>query len=169
MDRSNALDLSESEDEELEDLMEDFAIQTNMAEVRTLIRIMNAKTKDKKPYFQEGIRQERLYFFQFPEPFPTFVSTVVPTPELSGEMDVDTPDPGPSTLKRKVSFAADAKPPASASESTISATQVGSEVPKETPKVDGMIGHIEVYRSGTVKMRLGNGIVLNVWPLLPLF
>lgn len=165
MDRSNALDLSESEEEELEDLMDDFATQTNMAEVRTLIRIMNAK----KPCFQEGIRQERLYFFQFPEPFPTFVSTAVPTPERSREMDVDTSDPDPSTLKRKVSFAADAKPLAFALESTIPATQDRSEAPKETPKVDGVIGHIEVYRSGTVKMRLGNGIVLNVWPFLPLF
>lgn len=78
-------------------------------------------------------------------------------------MDVDTPDQGPSTLKRKVSFAADTKPPASASEPEISGTQVDPETPKEIPKVDGVIGHIEVHRSGMVKMRLGNGIVLNVW------
>ena len=77
-------------------------------------------------------------------------------------MDVDIPDQGPSILKRKVSFAADTKPPASASGSTIPGTQVGPEVPKEIPKVDGVIGHVEIYRSGTVKMRLGNGIVLNV-------
>ncbi|KAG8220923.1 RNA polymerase III RPC4-domain-containing protein [Butyriboletus roseoflavus] len=142
VDRSNALNLSESEEEEaLEDLMEDFAIQANMA---------------------EGVRQERLYFFQFPEPFPTFVSTSVPTTESSKEMDIDSPDQGPSTLKRKVSFATDTKPPASASESTTSETQVGPEAPKEMPRVDGVIGHIEVYRSGRVKMRLGNEIVLNV-------
>jgi len=42
-------------------------------------------------------------------------------------------------------------------------------MPKEIPKVDGVIGHIEVYRSGTVKMHLGNGIVLNVWRFLSLF
>lgn len=37
MDPSNALDLSESGDEEeLEDLVEDFAIQANASEVRTL-------------------------------------------------------------------------------------------------------------------------------------
>ncbi|KAI9464187.1 RNA polymerase III RPC4-domain-containing protein [Boletus coccyginus] len=142
VDPSNALDLSESEEEELEDLVEDFAIQTNMAE--------------------EGIRQERLYFFQFPEPFPTFVSASVPTPESSREMDLDTPNRGPSALKRKVSFAADTKPPVLASESTTPATQTNPEVPKELPKVDGVIGQFEVYRSGTVKMRLGNGIVLNV-------
>lgn len=43
VDHLNALDPSESEEEDLEDLMEDFAIQTNMAEVRTLIRIRNAR------------------------------------------------------------------------------------------------------------------------------
>lgn len=43
MNPSNALDLSESEEEEdLEDLVEDFAIQTNIGEVRILIEIMNA-------------------------------------------------------------------------------------------------------------------------------
>jgi hypothetical protein len=42
MDPSNALDLSESEEEDLEDLVEDFAIQTNMTEVCILIGIMNA-------------------------------------------------------------------------------------------------------------------------------
>jgi DNA-directed RNA polymerase III subunit RPC4 len=84
-------------------------------------------------------------------------------------MDVDTPDRGPSNLKRKVSFAADTKPPASASGSTMPGIQVGPEASKETPKVDGVIGHVEIYRSGTVKMRLGNGIVLNVWRFLSLF
>ena len=84
-------------------------------------------------------------------------------------MDLDTPNHGPSVLKRKVSFAADTKPPAFASGSTTPATQTGTEMPKEIPKVDGVIGHIEVYRSGTVKMHLGNGIVLNVWRFLSLF
>ena len=43
MDPSNALNLSESEEEEdLEDLVEDFAIQANMAEVGIFIGIINA-------------------------------------------------------------------------------------------------------------------------------
>ncbi|KAG6381600.1 RNA polymerase III RPC4-domain-containing protein [Boletus reticuloceps] len=139
VDPSNALNLSESEDEEeLEDLVDDFAIQTNTSE--------------------EGIRQERLYFFQFPEPFPTFVSASVQTTPR----EMDPPNPGPSTVKRKVSFAADTKSPASPSASTVGTTQVAPDTPKEKPKVDGMIGQVEVYRSGMVKMRLGNGIVLNV-------
>lgn len=84
-------------------------------------------------------------------------------------MDLDTPNQGPSALKRKVSFAADTKPPVLASGSTTPATQTNPEVPKEILKVDGVIGQVEVYRSGTVKMRLGNGIVLNVWRFLSLF
>lgn len=76
-------------------------------------------------------------------------------------MDVVTSEPGPSTPKRKVSFAADVKFPVSSP-----ATQVDTEAPKETSKVDGVIGQVEVYRSGAVKMRLGNGIVLNVWSFL---
>lgn len=43
VDPSNALDLSESEEDELEDLMEDFAFQANIAEVRTLTGIMNTE------------------------------------------------------------------------------------------------------------------------------
>ena len=33
---------------------------------------------------------------------------------------------------------------------------------KPEPKVDGIIGQLEVYRNGAVKMRLGNGIVYDV-------
>ncbi|KAF9221339.1 hypothetical protein BS17DRAFT_785219 [Gyrodon lividus] len=141
-DPSNALDLSESEEEEeTEDLIEDFAIRADLSE--------------------EGIRQERLYFFQFPEPFPTFVSSIVSPSESSLPMDVDMPDRGPSTVKRKVSFAADVNLPAPATSPAIAAGAV-VEPPKEISKVDGIIGQLEVYRSGTVKMRLDNGIVLQV-------
>jgi DNA-directed RNA polymerase III subunit RPC4 len=42
-------------------------------------------------------------------------------------------------------------------------TQQPEQVKTEPdPKVEGVIGHLEVYRSGVVKMRLGNGIVLDV-------
>jgi hypothetical protein len=74
-------------------------------------------------------------------------------------MDVDAP---PSdTVQRKVSFAADVKPPGPNGDPHAS---TGPEVgqTKELPKVDGVIGQLEVYRSGAVKMRLGNGIVMDV-------
>ncbi|KIJ65703.1 hypothetical protein HYDPIDRAFT_27694 [Hydnomerulius pinastri MD-312] len=141
-DPSNALNLSDSEDEEeLEDLIEDFAIQADVAE-------------------EESIRQERLYFFQFPEPFPTFVSHAASEP--SSAMDVDAPELDSSAGKRKVSFAADVKPPAPAANSATPAPGAASEPPKEIPKVDGIIGQLEVYRNGAVKMRLDNGIVMNI-------
>jgi DNA-directed RNA polymerase III subunit RPC4 len=79
-------------------------------------------------------------------------------------MDIDAPDQGTSTIKRKVSFADDVKSPAPATSSTTPAG-AAAEPPKK-PKVDGIIGQLEVYRSGTVKMRLDNGIVLNVRPFL---
>ncbi|KAF9245249.1 RNA polymerase III RPC4-domain-containing protein [Melanogaster broomeanus] len=143
VDQSNALDLSESEEEEdVEDLIDDFAIQADIGE-------------------EAGIRQERLYFFQFPEPFPTFVSNAASLSEPSSAMEVDAPDQGVSTVKRRVSFAADVKSPAPTTNSTTPA-EIAAEPPKEIPKIDGIIGQLEVYRSGTVKMRLDNGIVLQV-------
>jgi DNA-directed RNA polymerase III subunit RPC4 len=41
---------------------------------------------------------------------------------------------------------------------------VPEDVDKEKPPahVDGVIGQLEIYRSGAVKMRLANGILLDV-------
>lgn len=111
---------------------------------------------------EESIHQERLYLFQFPEPFPTFVSNAA---HLSvPPLDVGTQGPSLSDTKhRRVSFAANVKVP----ESTPSATSpVGDATNQDTPKIDGIIGQLEVYRSGAVKMRLGNGILLNARLLL---
>ena len=33
---------------------------------------------------------------------------------------------------------------------------------EESPTVDGVIGQLEIYESGTVKMRMRNGIVMDV-------
>ncbi|PBK99267.1 hypothetical protein ARMGADRAFT_1160985 [Armillaria gallica] len=121
VDTSNALNLSESEEEEeLEDIIEDFAQQA-----------------PEDP--DDTLRQDRLYFFQFPAPFPAF------TPK--GE----APPPPLPTDKKRVSFAPNVKAevPAPAEE-------------KEKPVVDGTIGRLEIYRSGAVKMRLANGILLDV-------
>jgi DNA-directed RNA polymerase III subunit RPC4 len=98
----------------------------------------------------QGLRQERLYFFQFPAPFPTFVSDP-PTPlDTSGPAD----PPGSEGTPKRVSFSADTKPPAAEPE----------DVDKEKPPahVDGKIGQLEIYQSGAVKMRLANGILLDV-------
>ena len=41
------------------------------------------------------------------------------------------------------------------------AEKVGN-VPAPDPKIDGVIGQLELYQSGAVKMRLANGILLDV-------
>jgi DNA-directed RNA polymerase III subunit RPC4 len=92
--------------------------------------------------------QERLYFFQFPSPFPTFVS------EPPTHSDKSEPDNPPGNESKRVSFSADTKPPAA----------VPEDVDKVQPlaHVDGVIGQLEIYQSGAVKMRLENGILLDV-------
>ncbi|EIN05957.1 hypothetical protein PUNSTDRAFT_106087 [Punctularia strigosozonata HHB-11173 SS5] len=150
---ANAVDLSESEDEEeLEDLIDDFALHAE---------IMDDDT---------GIRQERLYFFQFPAPFPTFLpKPSKPAAKPEDAMDVDAePSPPPAKDKGKgkaVSFAEDTKPPASTpSTSTKSTPEPSQDKKPEQQRVitDGVIGQLEVHRSGAVKMRLGSGVVLDV-------
>ncbi|KAI0272483.1 RNA polymerase III RPC4-domain-containing protein [Gloeopeniophorella convolvens] len=131
VDLANALDLSESEEEEeMEDIIEDFA--------------QSAIADSEEP----DLRQERLYFFQFPSPFPTFVS---PT---SSQPAAEAAPAAPEAQGKRVSFSEDTKPPASAPE----------DVDKEQPPVhvDGMIGQLEIYQSGAVKMRLANGILMDV-------
>ncbi|KAH9000315.1 RNA polymerase III RPC4-domain-containing protein [Lactarius akahatsu] len=124
---ANALDLSESEEEEvMENIIDDFA-------------------RDGE---DQSLRQERLYFFQFPSPFPSFVSK-----------SSEPSDPGEQShvsehQVKRVSFSADTKPPASVPE------DVDKDQPP--PHVDGVIGQLEIYKSGAVKMRLANGILLDV-------
>jgi DNA-directed RNA polymerase III subunit RPC4 len=86
-------------------------------------------------------------------------------------MDIDGAlPPHPDKGKGKaVSFAEDTKPPAP---STPTPTKPAEDADKSTdvdngkppPRVitDGVIGQLEVHRSGAVKMRLGDGIVLDV-------
>ncbi|KAF8202122.1 RNA polymerase III RPC4-domain-containing protein [Pholiota molesta] len=146
VDEKNALNLSESEEEEeLEDIIEDFATQNTIA-------------TDGEP-----THEDRLYFFQFPAPFPKFRykndASITAT-----AMDVDSVPAGPP---KKVSFAPDVKPDIAsvASGSGASGSRTPSIVPSEpepAQPLDGVIGQLEVYRSGAVKIRLANGILLDV-------
>lgn len=138
---ANAVDLSDSEEEEeLEDIIDDFAF-ANEAEEDT------------------NIRQERLYFFQFPSPFPTFISNAPPPADPEPPL-LDKADDN----SKKVTFAQDTKPPAPVPGAVppVGATNAQTKVEKEEPKIDGIIGQLEIYESGAVKMRLGNGIVMDV-------
>jgi DNA-directed RNA polymerase III subunit RPC4 len=92
-----------------------------------------------------------LYFFQFPSPFPEF--TQKPTsPPLTDNSTA------PEDTSRKVAFTEDVKMEQGPSKGVDSS----KEPDNQQPKIDGIIGQLEIYRSGTVKMRLANGIVLDV-------
>lgn len=160
---ANALDLSESEEEEeLEDIIEDFATQEADLDVVRILLLLSAPDSQftNALLFQDpSLREERLYFFQFPSPFPTFLpkNSVPESP-----MEVDLPDvPG-----KKVSFVGDIKPTIPTSDSSRSSTvptESGQKEAKDSDtKIDGVIGQLEIYRSGVVKMRLANGILLDV-------
>ena len=98
----------------------------------------------------DQLPQDLLYFFQFPEPFPEFVSKA--SAEGKGKA-VAKPEDGSKT----VTFSEDTKPPAPSAPQE----QAGEKNPTEQ-KLDGVIGQLEVYESGAVKMRLSNGIVMDV-------
>ena len=73
---------------------------------------------------------------------------------------VTTKDKGKGVdRERKVSFAEDTKPPGPSGPSTNVAADTES---KEDQKVEGLAGQLEIYASGAVKMRMGNGIVYDV-------
>ncbi|KAI1796644.1 RNA polymerase III RPC4-domain-containing protein [Ganoderma leucocontextum] len=140
---ANAVDLSESEsEEELEDIIDDFA-QTQEQEE-------DADT-----------RQERLYFFQFPEPFPVFQPPhAQQTADVKGKGKAE-PGTGEDSTK-KVTFAEDTKPPALGAAGANGPATADKDQADESPTVDGVIGQLEIYESGTVKMRMRNGIVMDV-------
>jgi DNA-directed RNA polymerase III subunit RPC4 len=68
-------------------------------------------------------------------------------------MDVESV---PEVGGKKVSFALDVKP-----DNTEAQHPVAGELQRTEP-VDGVIGQLEVYKSGAVKIRLANGILLDV-------
>ncbi|KAH7335114.1 RNA polymerase III RPC4-domain-containing protein [Rhizoctonia solani] len=136
---ANALDLSESEEEEeMEDIVEDFL----------------ANAHGDEPF---NTSHNKLYYFQFPRPFPNFE---LPPKEAE---DVEMADPDSTSGgkgKQKVTFAED-----TLSGDEDATTQPKSKVKAEddTPKPSGgKIGQLEIYRSGLVKMRLGDGIAMEV-------
>ncbi|KAI0629296.1 RNA polymerase III RPC4-domain-containing protein [Trametes polyzona] len=138
---ANAVDLSESEDEEeLEDIIDDFALTQNATE-------------------EADVRQERLYFFQFPNPFPIFTSPQNEAAESKGKSKAE--DGSNEEPSKKVTFAEDTKPPAPAAPAA-GVTGATQEKTTEPQTVDGVVGQLEIYESGAVKLRLGNGILMDV-------
>ncbi|VDB85008.1 unnamed protein product [Peniophora sp. CBMAI 1063] len=139
VDAANALNLSESEEEEeMEDLIEDFRART-----------------DQDTF--DANEERKLLLFQFPEPFPIFTGRPpTPHPQAAATPIADPKGKGKAAEKKGVSFAQGTKPgqPAKA--------PVEEAAPEEQEYFDGVIGQLEVHRSGAVKMRLANGIVMDV-------
>lgn len=104
---------------------------------------------------------DRLFFFQFPEPFPTFVSK---SSMNSTSSNPTLNDKGKGVdRERKVSFAEDTKPPGPSGPATNGAVIAAeSKDREEDKKVDGVVGQLEIFQSGAVKMRMGDGIVYDV-------
>lgn len=108
--------------------------------------------------FQDSaLREERLYFFQFPSPFPTYLSGLVDPSAIS--VDVEVPD---VAAAKRVTFASDVKPPSLTPGSSRTTPSMVTSDPAKPEALDGIIGQLEVYRSGAVKIRLDNGILLDV-------
>ncbi|PVG02001.1 hypothetical protein CPB86DRAFT_780897 [Serendipita vermifera] len=145
---SQALDLSESEDEiELEDLRQHFVLGIDGEDEAML-----------------GSDAGQLYLFQFPEDFPDF--------EAPRNPENNENPPESSTKKRsvspskRVSFAEDTKIAStskeSAKEADVKEEEIGGK-PSSDNKPSGIIGHLEILQSGAVRMRLGNGHVFDVF------
>lgn len=94
------------------------------------------------------MREEKLYLFQFPTPFPTFSSKMT---------NIPASDQMPEVGGKKVSFTADTKLDPSSSLPSVAPSE-----PKKVEPIAGVIGQLEIYRSGAVKIRLANDILLNV-------
>jgi DNA-directed RNA polymerase III subunit RPC4 len=121
---------------------------------------------DKSPFVistpTQRNEQSSLYFFQFPSPFPEFSSSssvAAKGKEKARETEAE------GTNNKRVSFAPDLQPDPKASGPEI---EQSTEL-QSTVEVKGIIGQLEVYESGVVKMRLANGITLDVGLSVRLF
>lgn len=158
VDLANAVNLSESEDEvEEEQITGDFF----NAPGPDFVRVYPPPSLRLLTSFQDpGMRQDKIYFFQFPSDFPTFTSPssmitepLVPIADKGKGKAVDVP--------KKVTFATSDGPGSGTSTPTTKPENSTAEKAPEPP-FDGIIGQLELYRSGTIKMRLANGILLDV-------
>ena len=88
--------------------------------------------------------------------------------DVDGNVANKLPPPDEKSDKsKKVSFAENVKPPAGNGTSGSAEADKGKADSSET-KIDGIIGQLEVHRSGMIKMRLNNGMLLDVSNTLPL-
>ncbi len=163
-----AVDLSESEgEEEEEDMTGDFIKEGGMVSHSFFMPVLFSPA-DEHPWSSQENPEDKLYLFQFPNPFPHFV----PNPDFSLLRDVDTmrsPEQKPhGILKKSVQFDAgakdekkDAKRPLKENEEKRKAYKE-LEAKEKLRKPEGRIGTLVIMKSGKAKMVLGDGIVMDV-------
>lgn len=124
-------------------------------------------------YFDQdgiGVGQEQLYFFQFPYPLPKFLSksalSTAAKDEQHPAMDVNgqpsaasTPAPTPHPKHSTPGGVMTPTPSGAATPAHVKKEEAAAEAGE---KVDGVVGQLEIYKSGKVKMRIGKDIVLDV-------
>lgn len=106
---------------------------------------------------------EKLYFFQFPSPFPTFA------PSLDAVIDVDALGQDDSArgssadVKQGKGKAVSWAPGVKAEDEDIKSVRrsTGGKN-RRSPEVDGTIGQMEIYENGEAKIRLGEGVLMTV-------
>jgi DNA-directed RNA polymerase III subunit RPC4 len=91
--------------------------------------------------YKLSLESDHLYFFQFPEKFPSFT---VPQQANEAEQVAKPDSPG-----KKVSFAEDVK-------------TASNEGETDKPRNEGIIGQLEIHKSGAVRMKLANGNTFDV-------
>ena len=155
----NALEL---EPDDVQDEIEDLAgYFINIGEVcSTLYSLLNYSLK--KGCQNNPLPLDKLYFFQFPGSFPSFVAPMLedgndPPPQ---KQDKGKARQDPQAHKR-VSFAANTKRSTDCDEDISVAKLEGSGIEAsgqstQSSGLQGHIGQLEIYESGAVKMRIGN-------------
>jgi DNA-directed RNA polymerase III subunit RPC4 len=98
---------------------------------------------------QGRLHSQKLYFFQFPSPFPSFDAEVSNAPDSKGKAP-----------EKRVTFTADTKPPGANGGDSVPDSLKDEQVEKLKPS--GTIGQLEMYANGAVKIRLGDNVLLDV-------
>ncbi|KAG8995850.1 hypothetical protein FRB94_008738 [Tulasnella sp. JGI-2019a] len=150
---ANALDLSESEEEEddEEDIMRHF---TRRHLAREAI---------------DAADTEKLYFFQFPAPFPTFVSPTDSAIDVDAPDHVDSMQSSSTDAKQGKSKAVSWAPGVKAEGDNVKGDKrSGGSKRKPSAEIDGIIGRMEIYENGEVKIRLGEGVLMTVKAATPI-
>lgn len=138
--QADALDLSESEDEEvMDDLLEDFVPENSFGDVGP---------------------ENQLYLFQFPPMFPNFSR-----PPMQDQVVEEDP-PSKTKQRRSVAFADDTVGGGGAAgrspRDSPAVKEEGTSTSSSSGPPEGQIGRLDVFRDGRVHFRFGNDLIMEV-------